>query len=57
MQILDVPETRKTMEAYQERYLTSEEQREQLEWYWLKKIHKGTKAPIMERRDVPDTGG
>ncbi len=56
VQILNVPaESRKTIEAYQERDITPEEQREQLERYWLRKIHKGTKAPIMESGDVPET--
>jgi len=47
MQILQVPEGTKIVEAYQDGFITVKELREQMEWYWGKKIYKGTKTPIM----------
>jgi hypothetical protein len=49
MQILQVPEGKKIVEAYQDGFIRVKELREQLDWYWDKKICKGTKTPIMER--------
>jgi hypothetical protein len=49
MQILQVPEARKMVEAYQDGFITVKELSEQMKWYWGKKICKGTKTPIMER--------
>ena len=41
----------KTIEAYQQTYVTSEEKREELAIYWDKKIYKGTKTPLGEAQD------
>ena len=53
MQILQEHEVRKLVKAYQDRYITVEELREELEWYWDRKIHKGTRMPLLMRRVVP----
>ena len=51
MQILQVPEGTKIVEAYQDGFITVKELREQLEWYWSRMVHKGTK-----RRHLPRKG-
>jgi hypothetical protein len=53
MKIFQVPGARKMVEAYQDGYITLRELTEELEWYWDKKIYKGTKAPFAERTGVP----
>jgi hypothetical protein len=53
MKILKVPEARKMVEAYQRGYITIEELMEDLEWYWDKKIYKGTKTSILDRKSIP----
>lgn len=53
MKILQVPEAKKTVQAYLDGSITVEELREDLEWYWDKKLYRGTKAPIVERKGVP----
>jgi hypothetical protein len=52
MKILEVPEARKMVEAYQDGYITIEELMEDLECYWDKKIYKGAKTPILNRKGV-----
>jgi hypothetical protein len=52
MQNVQEPETRKMVEAYHEGYITLNELVEELEWYWDKKIYKGTKTPIVKRTGV-----
>ena len=41
--------------TYQGGNVTVEEFREELALYWDKKIYKGTKTPVMERRSVTRT--
>ena len=50
MQILQEHEVRKLVKAYQHRYITVEELKEELEWYWDRKIHRGTRMPLSMRR-------
>ena len=53
MQILD--ELRKTAEFQKDRSITVDKQKEELEWHWLKKIYKGTKALMVERASISAT--
>jgi hypothetical protein len=53
MEILQVPEAKRTVQAYLDGYITIKEMREDLEWYWDRKIYRGTRAPIVERKGVP----
>jgi hypothetical protein len=46
MQILQEHEVRKLVKAYQHRYITADELREEIEWYWDRRIYKGTKPPL-----------
>ena len=55
MQTLQEHEFRKMVKAYLNGYITANELREQLEWYWDRKIYKGTKMPISEREGAPRT--
>jgi hypothetical protein len=55
MKILQVPESRKMVEMYQAGYITAKELREQLEWYWDRKIYKGNKTPVRKMNGVPMT--
>ena len=50
MQILQVPEGSKIVEAYQDGFITVKELREQLEWYWSRMVHKGTKKRHLPRK-------
>jgi hypothetical protein len=52
MQILQVQEARKMVKAYRDGHITVEELREELEWYWDRKIYKGARTPIVERTGV-----
>jgi len=54
MQILQEHEVRKLVKAYQDRYITVEEFKEELEWYWDRRIHKGTKIPSLGKRRGPE---
>jgi hypothetical protein len=49
MQILQVPEGTKIVEAYQDGFITVKELRQQMEWYWGKKFFKGTKTSVTKR--------
>jgi hypothetical protein len=51
MQILQVPEARNIVEAYEGGFITVKELREQLEWYWIRTLHKGTKKSIYPGKD------
>jgi hypothetical protein len=51
MQILQEHEVRMLVKAYQERYITAEEFREELEWYWDRRVYKGTKPPLLLTRE------
>jgi hypothetical protein len=53
MKIVKVPEAGEMVKAYQHGYITVKELREELEWYWDKKIYKGIKTPILDRKGVP----
>lgn len=53
MEILQVPKTRQLAEAYHDGSITFREFMEELEWCWDMKIYRGTKAPVVERKDVP----
>jgi len=55
MQILQMPEARKMVKAYQDGYITMQELREELEWYGDEKIDKETERLIVERGRVPMT--
>jgi hypothetical protein len=55
MQILQEHEVRKLVKTNQDRQLTVEELREELEWYWDRKLQKGTRIPLLMRRVVPDS--
>jgi glycine cleavage system aminomethyltransferase T len=50
MQILQGPEARKILEAYQDGFITVKELREQLEWYWSRKVSKGTRRLTLQMR-------
>ena len=52
MQILQVPEAKNIVEAYQDGFITVKELRQQLEWYWSRMIHKGTK----KKASTPEGG-
>jgi hypothetical protein len=41
--------------ADQDGDITVEELREELAFYWDKRIYKGTKTPVVERKTVPMT--
>jgi hypothetical protein len=49
MQILQAPEGTKIVEAYHDGFITVKELREQMEWYWGKRIYNGAKTPVMEK--------
>jgi hypothetical protein len=53
MKTLQVPEAKKIVQAYLDGYVTVKEMREKLEPFWDMKIHRGTKAPGVERPGVP----
>jgi hypothetical protein len=53
MEILQVPKARKLAEAYHDGSITLRKFMEQLEWCWDMKIHRGTKAPVVERGSIP----
>jgi len=53
MEILQVPKARKLAEAYHDGRITLRQFMEQLEWCWERKIHRGTKAPVVERGSIP----
>ena len=53
MEILQVPKARKLAEAYHDGSITLRQFMEQLEWCWDMKIHRGTKAPVVERGAIP----
>jgi hypothetical protein len=50
MQILQAPEARNIVEAYQDGFITVRELREQLEWYWRRMDHKWTKKRHLPRK-------
>ena len=52
MQIRQMPEARKMVEAYQEGYITIQELREELEWYRDKTIDKESERLIVEFEDL-----
>jgi len=55
MQILQEHEVRKLVKAYQDRYITVEEFKEELEWYWDRRIYRGTKIPPpLGKRTAPE---
>ena len=47
MQALQKDEVRKLVKAYRDRAITAEEFREEIEWYWDRKIHKGTRVSLL----------
>jgi hypothetical protein len=53
MQILQAPGAKKMVKSYLNGDITVKELREELEWYWDRKIYKGTKTPILDRKGVP----
>ena len=53
MQILEMPEFRKLVEAYRDGFLSFSELKEELEGCWDMKIYGGTKAPVMGKPGVP----
>jgi|WetSurMetagenome_2_1015567.scaffolds.fasta_scaffold310254_2 hypothetical protein len=53
MEILRVPKARKLAEAYHDGSITLREFMEELEWCWDMKIYRGTKTPVVVRKDVP----
>ena len=53
MEILQVPKARKLAAAYNDGQLTLTEFMDELELCWDMKIHRGTKALIVERNGVP----
>jgi hypothetical protein len=53
MHIVQAPEAKKIVKSYLNGYITVEELREELEWYWDRKVYKGTKTPILDRNGVP----
>ena len=55
MEILQVSKARKLAEAYHDGSITLREFMEELERCWDMKIYRGTKAPVVERKDVPMT--
>ena len=54
MQILQEHEVRKLVKAYQDRYITVEEFKEEREWYWDRRIYKVTKTPLLGKRRGPE---
>jgi hypothetical protein len=52
MKILQVSETRKMLEAYQDGHITIEELTEDLECYRDRKIYKGTKTPVPNEEGI-----
>jgi hypothetical protein len=55
MQILQVPEAKNILEAYEDGFITVRELREELEWYWDREIHNKTDRPIVVRTGDPMT--
>ena len=55
MQIIQVPATKKMVEAYRNGNITLDGLREELEWCCDKKIYNGAKPPIPERTGLPIT--
>jgi hypothetical protein len=53
MQILQVPDAKKMVNSYLDGYITVKELRKELEWYWDKKIYKGTKTPSRKAQAFP----
>lgn len=53
MKILELCGDKKTIQAYMDGHITISQLMEKLEWYWHKKIFRGTKVSIGERRRVP----
>jgi hypothetical protein len=47
MHILEMPEFRKLAEAYRNGYLSFNELKEELEWYWDVKLSKNASAGIV----------
>jgi len=55
MQIIQVPQAKKMVEAYRNGNITLDGLREELEWCWDKKIYKGVETPIAERTGLSIT--
>jgi len=51
MDILEMPEFRKLAEAYRKGYLSFNELKEELEWYWDVKLSKNARAGILKTSD------
>ena len=52
MKILEVHGDKKTVQSYIDGHITLSELMEGLEWHWDKKIFRGTRAPIVQKKDV-----